>query len=316
MHWLAIGLSLGSAFASALSTTVKKAATSRLGARDSALDGIRSPLWVAGLGFDAVGVALQVLALHFGELALVQPLLVSGMLFALVLRRLVVRERFTLRELAWGLVLTACLVGFLFFSGAMSGSTSGGTADRGAAIVTGVATAGAIIGCLVLARRGVPAAARAAVLGVAVGAAYAITAALIKSATNVLAASGALSLFTSWQFYAVLLTGVGGQLLAAMSFKAGPLTASLPATATIDPLLSVLIGILIYDEQLHRGPLGGVVLLVLLLLLVAAVIQLGRVESETDRERRGPRSSKAGPPGVHPGGPHAEDAEPNQPTSG
>jgi len=64
------------------------------------------------------------------------------------------------------------------------------------------------------------------------------------------------------------------------AFQAGPITSSLPAVSTVDPLLSVLIGVLVYHEVLHRGPLGGLLLLVLLLLLVTAVIQLGRVETE------------------------------------
>ncbi len=54
-------------------------------------------------------------------------------------------------------------------------------------------------------------------------------------------------------------------------------TASLPAMATVDPLLSVAIGVLVYAEHLRRGPLDGTVLLALLLLLAAAVIQLSRV---------------------------------------
>jgi hypothetical protein len=65
----------------------------------------------------------------------------------------------------------------------------------------------------------------------------------------------------------------------------------------VDPLLSVLIGVLVYHERLHRGPYGGVLVFALLLLLVSAVIQLGRIETEElpvdeDAARRpvGPRS--------------------------
>ncbi len=77
----------------------------------------------------------------------------------------------------------------------------------------------------------------------------------------------------------MLVVGAGGQLLTQLAFQAGPITASLPAISTVDPLLSVLIGVLVYHERLHRGPLGGVLLLALLLLLVISVIQLGRIET-------------------------------------
>lgn len=304
MHWLVIVLSLASAFASAVSTTLKKAAANRaaLSADASArLAGLGRPLWVGGLGCDVIGVSLQVAALHYGALALVQPLLVSGLIFALVLRH-VRRSRITAPELVWGAVLVACLVGFLFFSGATTGGGGSQTADRGSAAITGIATIVAIITCMVLARRTVPPTGRAALLGVAVGAVYALTAALIKAASDVLAAHGLLALCSSWQLYAVLLLGVAGQVLTQRAFQAGPITSSLPAISTVDPLLSVLIGVLVYHEVLHRGPWGGVLLLVLLILLVTAVIQLGHVETEESRSaavfraQAGPEDQRAPQP--------------------
>ena len=68
------------------------------------------------------------------------------------------------------------------------------------------------------------------------------------------------------------------QFLTQRAFQ--PITSILPALSTVDPLLSVLIGVVVCDEVLHRGPFGGLVLLILLLLLVTIVIQLGHVETE------------------------------------
>ena len=283
MDWFVIGLALASAFASAMSTTLKKAAanrSARSGQAERRLAGLGNPLWFAGLGCDVIGVGLQVVALHYGALALVQPLLVSGLIFALILRHVGSSSRMTTRELLWAGVLVACLTGFLFFSGATTGSGGSQTADRGAAVITGVAILTAIAACMVLARHTVPPTGRAALLGVAVGAVYALTAALIKAASDVFAAHGLIALVTSWQLWALLFMGAAGQFLTQRAFQAGPITSSLPAISTVDPLLSVLIGVLVYHEVLNRGPLGGLVLLVLLLLLVTAVIQLGRVESE------------------------------------
>ena len=283
MNWFVIGLTLASAFASAMSTTLKKAAANRSARSSEArarLAGLGGSSWFAGLGFDVIGVGLQVVALHYGALALVQPLLVSGLIFALILRHVGRSSGISARELLWASALVACLTGFLFFSGATTGSGSSQPADRGAAAITGVAIVTAIMACVVLARRTVPPTGRAALLGVAVGAVYALTAAFIKAASDVFATHGLIALVSSWQLYALLLTGAAGQWLTQRAFQAGPITSSLPAVSTVDPLLSVLIGVLVYHEVLHRGPLGGLLLLVLLLLLVTAVIQLGRVETE------------------------------------
>jgi drug/metabolite transporter (DMT)-like permease len=287
MRWLVIALSVSSAFASAMSTTLKKASANRAALSSSGsarFAGLGQPLWVAGLGCDVVGVTLQVLALHYGALALVQPLLVSGLIFALVLRH-IGRSRISARELLWGGVLAGCLVSFLFFSGATTGQGGSSTADRGAAVVTGIAAAVAVAACVALARRTVPPTGRAALLGVAVGAVFAVTAALIKAASDVLAGHGLLALAGSWQLYGVLVLGAGGQFLTQLAFQAGPITSSLPAISTVDPLLSVVIGVLVYHEAVHRGPFGGLLLFVLLLLLVVAVIQLGRVETEATPEQ-------------------------------
>jgi len=60
---------------------------------------LRQPLWLLGLATDVAGLALHVLALGQGSLALVQPLMTSGLLFALPARRLLDRQHATHGEL-------------------------------------------------------------------------------------------------------------------------------------------------------------------------------------------------------------------------
>ena len=285
---LVAGLSLGAALAFSVSTTLKKASASQLSrvsrlhtgsiARFAAAT-VRHPLWLAGLIVDGVGLSLQVTALHLGALALVQPLMVSGLVFALLLRH---RHswRIPLREVVWAMALTACLIGFLNLSGAISGAQHPAIADRLPALIAAAAGIFAAVTCLAIARRRIPATSRAALIGLAVGTVYAGTAALIKATTDVLTSHGVLSMLVSWQLYAVLVLGATGLFLTQLAFQAAPLTASLPIISTIDPLLSIVIGVLVYDEHVHRGPLSGAVLLLLMLLLATSVIQLGRVPAE------------------------------------
>jgi hypothetical protein len=73
-----------------------------------------------------------------------------------------------------------------------------------------------------------------------------------------------------------VILGAAGLFLNQLAFQSGPLVASLPATATVDPLLSIVVGVLVYDEHVRPGPGHGVVLVVMLLLLGASIIQLAR----------------------------------------
>ena len=124
-------------------------------------------------------------------------------------------------------------------------------------------------------------------MGIAVGTVHACGAALIKSCTNV-ATSGVVALLTSWQLYLFLLAGGAGLLLTQLAFQAGPLSASLPAITTVDPLLSVVIGVWVYDERLKAGP-GSVVTEVLcLVLLSVSAVRLSRVQAAAEQPSCGP----------------------------
>jgi drug/metabolite transporter (DMT)-like permease len=283
--WLVVGLSLGSALSFAVSTNLKHSSAGEMPEvpqiRAGALGrfvaaALHHRLWLAGTVTDLIGLSLQVLALHFGDLAVVQPLLVSGLLFALLLRRRQGR-RVTGHEVRWALVLTGCLIAFLFLAGTQpSGPNPNGPDRLPAAVAAGVGVLLALA-CVWLAHRRKPAADAAALMGVAVGVVYAASAALLKALTD-RAVHGPWALLTSWQLYTVVAVGAVGLLLNQLAFQAGPLTASLPAIATVDPLLSIVVGVLVYDEHLHRGPMSGAGLVVLMLLLGGSVIELGKVD--------------------------------------
>jgi len=235
------------------------------------------PLWLGGILADLVGLSLQIVALHLGALGVVQPLLVSGLLFALVLRRGAQRH-ISLREIAWGVVLTLSLAGFLVLAGTARAPVHAHAASRVPAVAAAVAGVVLATACVLLGRRLRHGGRSAALLGIAVGAIYAGTAALLKALTGI-ALHGPAALFSSWQLYTVIVVGAGGLLLNQVAFQAGPLAASLPAIATVDPLLSIALGVIIYDEHIRHGLASGFGLGALLLVLGVAVIQLARREA-------------------------------------
>lgn len=281
--WVVIVLSLGAALAFATSSSLKHVSAGQVpDAQDLhprsvgrlVVGTLSHPLWLGGLLADLVGVGLQVVALHFGALGVVQPLLVSGLLFALLLRRRTGRHA-SRGELGWAVVLTASLGGFLVLAGTASQPGTTAPADRLAAVVAAGVGVVLATACVLLGRRQPPGGRAAALLGVAVGGIYAATAALLKALTGIVL-HGPVALLTSWQLYTVIVVGAGGLLLNQLAFQAGPLTASLPAIATVDPLASITLGVVVYDEHIRHSLGSGVGLAALLLLLGLAVIQLSR----------------------------------------
>ena len=149
----------------------------------------RHPLYLGGLVADVVGVSLQVYALHIGALSVVQPLLTTALLFSLVLAHRVAGTRISGREFAWGTVLVVALVGFMAASGTVRATAPAlvQAADRVPAVLAGILAVALAATCVLTSRR-MPSGGAAALMGVAVGTAYACTAALIKSCTNIVAA--------------------------------------------------------------------------------------------------------------------------------
>jgi hypothetical protein len=254
----------------------------------------RHPLYLAALLADVAGLALQVLALHIGALSVVQPLMTTALVFSLIAAHRIARTRISGREVSCAALLGAALVGFLLASGAVDASTHAAQpADRLPAVLAGALTMGLAGACVWLARR-LPSGGAAALMGVATGATYACTAALIKSCTNV-AASGPVALLTSWQLYVFVVAAGAGLLMAQLAFQAGPLRASLPATATVDPLLSVAIGVWVYDERLNCGPASVAAEVLCLVVLSIAAVVLSRLQVGPDArgEAKHVRSDRA-----------------------
>jgi hypothetical protein len=93
---------------------------------------------------------------------------------------------------------------------------------------------------------------RAAVLAVAAGSTFGLTAALMKAMTGT-ASGGFLHLFTSWPVYAMVATGGLGMFLTQSALNAGRLIAAQPGLTLSDPIISVLWGVLAFHEQVRQG---------------------------------------------------------------
>jgi hypothetical protein len=229
---------------------------------------LRHPLWIAGLLASLAGFGLHALALRDGPLTLVQPLLVTGVIFALPLRQVLERRRPRYAELGWAAALALGLAGFIVVS--TPAADAGQAADPRPAAICLAVIALSIPGCCVAARRATGSLAAAA-LGTAAGLAFAATAGLLKETVDVVS-RGAGALLTTWPGYALVAVGGIGLLLNQLAYQAGPLRASLPAITIVNPIVSLVIGVAVFDERFRSGApyLAGEVL-GLVLIAVAAV---------------------------------------------
>ena len=210
---------------------------------------IRQPVWLAALGAVVAGFVLQAAALGMGRLVVIEPVLASGLLFALALAAW--RDRRQLSRAEWAATL-AVVGGLAIFL--VVGQPSGGQRTASAAVLgitAGAATA--LVGlCVVLAGR-FTASRRALLFGVGGGVAAGVTDALIKSVT-VLATGHLLALLTDARVYVLIVVGLLTYTIQQNGYRAAGLAAFLPAFSVLEPVTGALLGLVIYHERLTDGP--------------------------------------------------------------
>jgi drug/metabolite transporter (DMT)-like permease len=230
------------------------------------LDLVRQPLWLASICGTLIGFGLQVLALSFGPLALVEPLLVSGLIFAVVINSYL-RRRFD-PVLFGGVLGTAIgIAGFLAIARPSAGRTSVGFI---VILPLAIGLVAAVTGCLVLSRRSDNL--RPLALALACGICYGVAAFLVKLVVSDLS-GGLTGLLTDWPIYALAIVGPLGFLLNENAFQSGTLIA--PALAIItacDPIISVALGWLWLNERLSSTPAGIAGEVITLILMTTGIV--------------------------------------------
>ncbi|MFJ7209605.1 DMT family transporter [Streptomyces sp. NPDC098789] len=278
---LPVLFALFAALSNALATVLQRRAALTVPQSDGfrfglVLDLLRQPLWIGGiLAVIAAGVG-QAAALSLGALALVQPLFVLELPFALLIASLVGRSR--LPGALW-LAVAGVVVGLgvVLVAASPTGNRTHVPFDRW--VLALVACAAAMAATAAVGLRRPPGRMRAGCLGAATAVGYALTAALMKSAVRVLDEDGIVGFLTVWQTYAFALSGICALLLLEHAMQGGPLVASQPALTLGDAGVSVALGVLLYEEHL-RAQWWLVPQLLGLGLIAAGVFALARRGAE------------------------------------
>ena len=141
----------------------------------------RQPTWLLGLGLSGVAFALHVAALHEGPLTVVQPIVVTTVVFAVLVRAGLDRTPPIPAEILW---CVCTWVGLALFVAAVGPDRPHPVAEDQTSLP--FLAAGAAVAALaaIIASRTASRARRGFLLGVAAGILYGLTAALIKVSTS------------------------------------------------------------------------------------------------------------------------------------
>jgi drug/metabolite transporter (DMT)-like permease len=278
---LAAGLALVAAILFAVASAVQQRTAAEV--QDEQARGFRlavvlarRPRWWAGTLSDTGGYVAQAAALGVGSLVLVQPLLVTTLLFALPLGAAWAGRRLSPRDWLWALLLAAALAVFVAVGEPTAGADRAGLRQW---LPIGVVLVVVVAGCLLGAatRHGTV---RAVLLAVATAIGYGVGAALTKGVVSTLH-DGPVAVLTSWETYLLVVALLGGTLLQQSAFQAGDLAASLPTITVGEPVVAVLLGIVVLHEHLHVDGARWALLAAVVLAMLGATIGLALSTART-----------------------------------
>ncbi|GHB41667.1 hypothetical protein GCM10010306_039080 [Streptomyces umbrinus] len=208
---------------------------------------MRVPRWLGGIGLMVVGMVLGAIALSNGEISLVEPLLATNLVFALVLSRRQTRQ--PLGRQGWaGLLLLAGGVTAFIVAGQPQGGDARTDPFRQWLII------GVVLGLALLlttyAKRSLLSAGPV-LLGVAAGLLYGVQDALTRVSGQRFSDGGWIALATGWQVYGVVALGITGLVLVQSAFETAPLRMSLPALTAAQPLAGIACGVGFLGDRLR-----------------------------------------------------------------
>ncbi len=284
-----IAFALGAAMLFAVASVLQQRAASEAPGAEKLHPGlmwhlVRRPMWLLGYAADWAAYGLQAIALGLGSLLVVQPLLVTGLLFSLPFAARWSGRRLGPHDWIAAIALCAGLAAFLLI-----GNPTGGR-DRAPFVdwaVAGGFVAGIGVAAVATALR-YRGAVRATLLALATGVAYGLTAGLTKTSVSLLG-DGIGTFLTHWEPYALVVFASVGMWLNQEAFQSGELRASLPALDVGEQIVAAVIGVTVLKEQIQaHGILDWFLIAVALAAMAYGVIVLAIRAADTAESPHAP----------------------------
>jgi drug/metabolite transporter (DMT)-like permease len=247
------------------------------------IDLLRKPRWLAGIVCMVAGQLLAAWSIGSLELTLVEPLLTTYLLFALLLAVPLAKQSMRWSEAGGALILIAGVTLLSLSRSTKPIGLSFGSFSHwpAAAIIAGLAFVAVEIG---LSRRGP---ARATLTGLGAGLVFGVQDALTRQTLEILQGHSVSALFSTWPPYCLLAAGIVGLWLMQNAFSAGPLHSSLPTIAAGEPVAGIALGIVVFGDRIQVSPgmlaieAGGIAALIVGVVTVARSSAFGRLPAIT-----------------------------------
>lgn len=235
------------------------------------------PIWLLGTLVLFLGYGTQGAALDRGKLIVVQPLLVTTIVWALPLGHWLTSQQVVRRQV---LGAGAVVVGLAMF--VLVGDPNAGVenASTRSLIIAALVISALVTALMLWMRTGATPALRAAVFGVCAGLFFGLSATFSKPVINDLHVSIAHTA-ADWRTWALLGFGFVAFLIQQLSLATGQLAPAMAAVSVSNPAVSVILGILLYDERLTRPAWHVVVAIVALLAALAGATIITLAQHET-----------------------------------
>jgi drug/metabolite transporter (DMT)-like permease len=248
----------------------------------------RQPLWLLGWVAAVGGFVFQALALHNGQLSVVQPLLVTELVFVLLMRLMWFRQ--DIARAAWAAAAVVCVALGVFLAVAepTGGNSNPATKEWLSALL---AFGGAVALLTAAGMRGSPVR-RTVAFSLAGALAWALMAVFIKATTDTLAMFGVLGMLNRWPLYALAAAALCGTLLEQAALHVGPLSVSQPLLVVINPLASIVLSIWLFGEHFTSSPARIAIAVVSFAAMAVGIIELSR------RAPQNLAPSRPAPPGA------------------
>jgi drug/metabolite transporter (DMT)-like permease len=235
-------------------------------------------MWLLGTLALVTGYLFQAGALDSGRLSVIQPLLVTTVVFALPLGYVLTRQRVGSREVIGAVVIIVGLGLFVYFGDPASGKENASNLEW--AIMIGLLS---LLSVLLLVFGGSGGLSmKAAAFGTVAGILFGLSASLTKPTLDYLQESVG-TMLSHWECYALAVAGVLGFVLQQVSLGMGRLAPSVATVSVANPVVGILIGTLLLDERLSRPAWRVVIGVIGLGLALAGAVAIS-LEREAPRD--------------------------------
>jgi hypothetical protein len=205
---------------------------------------LKEPRWLLGLASDFGGYICHAAALGIATVVFVEPILATGILMSLFIGSKFVHRPVVRGDWIAAGVLSGGLALFLYEVSPTGGRQLARTREW---IIAGPSAIAAVALCMVLGRatRGRP---RAALLGVAAGISFGVSALLTKALVHYLG-DGIFAWVPHWEPYGLAVSAIGGVIVAQSALQTGALGTAVGSIESMSVISGSLFGLFLLDER-------------------------------------------------------------------